>query len=571
MSEPAPRPADLLPSMPSVLVVDDNTAMCVSLSAVLTNDGFIVKTAENGDVAQQILAVTAFDVVVTDISMPRISGIDLLDDIGRTHPDTSVVTITGVPSLATATKALQGGAFDFLVKPFSAEDIVRVVARAAGVARLKGEKRRLALENHAYQERLERMVDERTVALRDSEARLAGILMVAPVGIYVTLRGIIQTVNPAFTAMLGYTPDELIGQNEQLLRGPEATQDAGHDELEQAITTAGAVHSTITMRHKDGGTRHIHVRSAPLRGQPDEDAPITFVALDMTDQLRFQAERDQTRTALYLAQKMDAIGRLASGIAHEINTPSQYVMDNVTFIRDSLTEIRQLLMADQALRASAEVCHLPLAQVAESIAAKIDITYLLEEMPKSMSQSLEGMGRIRKIVAAMREFTHPATETKIAVDVNHLIENTLTISHSEWKYVADTELHLAENLPPVSCMPSELSQVILNLIINAGHAIADSIPAGSGSLGRITISSMLDGDWVEIRIADTGGGIPQAIQELVFEPFFTTKAIGKGTGQGLALAWTVVVDKHLGTLAFESTLGSGTTFIVRLPLNGGQQ
>jgi signal transduction histidine kinase len=281
-----------------------------------------------------------------------------------------------------------------------------------------------------------------------------------------------------------------------------------------------------------------------------------------------QAERDQTRTALHQAQKMDAIGRLAAGIAHEINTPSQYVLDNITFLRDAMSDLRQLLDADESLRTSIGVRDHPLARAVDAIAAKIDLAYLLDEIPKSMDQSLEGMDRIRRIVVAMREFSHPTAETTSPADLNHIIETSLTISKNEWKYVATVELGLSPDLPLVQCMPGEISQVILNLIVNASHAIADTIKRKDGSLGVLTISTTANGDWAEIRIGDTGAGIPMGIRDRIYEPFFTTKGIGKGTGQGLALAWAVVVEKHHGTLTFDSTVGTGTTFLIRLPIAG---
>lgn len=552
--------------MPKVLVVDDNQSICLSLAAILESNGHEIETALSGEAAKASLANASFDVVITDITMPGITGIELLADVQRANPDTCVLIMTGDPTIETATKALHGGAFDYLVKPIDPEEVKRAVDRAAGVKNLKAQKRHLEQDNLAYQHRLEQMVDERTTALRDSEARLAGILSVAPVGIYVSQGGIIREVNPAFCTMLGYTKEELLNSDEQRLYPSTEHHSRCHGERDHAITTNGVARLTVTMQHRDGGIRHIELQAAPMIGD-GEAAPLTLVAQDMTEQLRLKAEYDQSEIALRQAQKMDSIGRLAAGIAHEINTPSQYVLDNLRFMLDSFPDIQRLLSADEALRVVALTRSEPLAEAAAETANDIDIGYLTEEFPKSLRQSMEGMERIRKIVLAMKEFSHPA-ETKMSADINHLIENALTISHNEWKYVATTTLNLDSDMPPIHCFPSEMSQVLLNLIINASHAIAEALPPNSSKLGTIDITTSHTDTWAEIRMGDSGCGISHSIRERIFEPFFTTKAIGKGTGQGLALAWSVIVDKHFGTLVLESEVGVGTVFIIRLPISG---
>lgn len=552
--------------MSKVLVVDDNQSICFALATILESSGHDTETALSGEEAKAFLANASYDVVITDISMPGMSGIDLLDDVQRANPDTSVLIMTGDPTIETATKALHGGAFDYLVKPINPEDVKRAVGRAAGVKDLKAQKRQLERDNLAYQHRLEQMVEERTTALRNSEARLAGILSVAPVGIYVSQGGIIREVNPAFCTMLGFSKEELLGSDEQRLYPSTEHHHRFHGERDHAITKNGVARLTVTMQRKDGGIRHIHLQAAPMIGH-GEDAPLTLVAQDLTEQMQLQAERDQSEAALRQAQKMDAIGRLAAGIAHEINTPSQFVIDNLSFLRDSFPDLRRLLSADESLRISALTRGDPLAEAAAEIAATIDLDYLNEEIPKSLSQSMEGMERIKKIVLAMKEFSHPA-ETKMPADINHLIENALTISHNEWKYVATATPKLDRGLPQVNCVPSEISQVLLNLIVNASHAIAEALPQNSAKLGTIDITTTHAGRWAEIRIGDSGCGVAPSIRERIFEPFFTTKAIGKGTGQGLALAWSVIVEKHFGTLTFESQVGVGTVFIIRLPISG---
>jgi signal transduction histidine kinase len=167
----------------------------------------------------------------------------------------------------------------------------------------------------------------------------------------------------------------------------------------------------------------------------------------------------------------------------------------------------------------------------------------------------------------MKEFSHPGENQKQLTDINHCIESTIVVARNEWKYVAELVTDLDPDLPMILCLPGDFNQVILNMIVNASHAIADTQAGAEGGKGTITISSRRCDPWVEIRVADTGAGIPEAIRSRIFDPFFTTKKVGQGTGQGLAIAYSVVVDKHGGTLDFESQVGRGTSFIIRLPLS----
>jgi signal transduction histidine kinase len=198
---------------------------------------------------------------------------------------------------------------------------------------------------------------------------------------------------------------------------------------------------------------------------------------------------------------------------------------------------------------------------------QLDVEYLMEEVPKAIQQSLDGIERVAGIVQAMKEFSHPGTEEKTAIDLNRAIQSTITVARNEWKYVAEVVTEFDSCLPMARCLPGEFNQVILNLIINAAQAIAETAQEGDAARGTITISTRRDGEWAEIRIGDTGTGIPEAIRSRVFDPFFTTKEVGKGTGQGLAIAHSIVVDKHQGTITFDTETGKGTTFIIRLPLH----
>jgi len=269
------------------------------------------------------------------------------------------------------------------------------------------------------------------------------------------------------------------------------------------------------------------------------------------------------------SQKMEAIGQLAAGIAHEINTPTQYIGDNIRFLQASFTDLKELHAVHEKLLSAIKenAVTSDLVGEIEEKSRRNNVDFLLSEIPDAITQSLEGVDRVTHIVRAMKEFSHPGTGTKTPLDLNKAIETTLTVARNEWKYVAKVVTDFDASLPHVPCHPGEFNQVILNIVVNAAHAIAEVVGDKGKAMGTITVSTRRAGDWAEVRIKDSGAGIPEHIRDKVFVPFFTTKPVGKGTGQGLAIAHTVIVDRHQGQLTFESEMGVGTTFIIRLPLN----
>ena len=285
------------------------------------------------------------------------------------------------------------------------------------------------------------------------------------------------------------------------------------------------------------------------------------------------SRQKQMEMELTQALKLEAVGRLAAGIAHEINTPTQYVGDNIEFMQSACEALVEFLQTLSRIVEAGQKGEVPRELMAEAagLIEHAQLDFLLDEIPKALEQSLEGVSRIATIVQAMKEFSHPGVAEKTPVDLNQCIRSTATVSRNEWKYVADLEFDLDETLPQVMCLPGDFNQTILNIIVNAAHAIEDVQGGGESEKGKIVIGTRQDGEWAEIRIADTGGGIPEAIRERIFDPFFTTKEVGRGTGQGLAIARNVIADKHGGTIKMESEPGEGTVFIIRLPVNGQAQ
>ncbi len=287
--------------------------------------------------------------------------------------------------------------------------------------------------------------------------------------------------------------------------------------------------------------------------------------IDVTDQRRLESDLAQ-------AQKLESVGRLAAGVAHEINTPVQFVSDSVHFVReamDDLTEIvdkyRELRTATQDPNPNGTVVAAA-AKAAEEAEDDADLDYILENAPVALDRARDGLGRVAAIVRSMKEFAHPDRKEMAQSDLNQAIQSTLVIASNEYRYVAEVETDLG-NVPLVNCYAGEINQVVLNLIVNAAHAIGDVVK-GTPNKGKIRVATRVLGEQVEIAISDSGKGIPVDVRSRIFDPFFTTKEVGKGTGQGLAIARAVIVDKHGGTIHFETEVGRGTTFYIRLPVNG---
>ncbi len=276
---------------------------------------------------------------------------------------------------------------------------------------------------------------------------------------------------------------------------------------------------------------------------------------------RVNGESKLLAMELHQAQKLEAVGRLAAGIAHEINTPIQYIGDNARFLSDAL-EAMTLVLERQ--RRELEKVGVP-ATLAEldRLAEDVDLPYLLEQGPRAVARTLEGVQRVATIVGAMKEFAHPDQKQMVPTDLNRALAATLEVARNEYKYVANVETAFGE-VPQVTCHAGDVNQVFLNLIVNAAHAIGDVV-GRSGAKGRIRLTTEVEGQSVLVCVSDTGAGIPEGIRDKIFEPFFTTKGVGRGTGQGLAIARNVV-EKHGGTIRFETEPGKGTTFQVRLPL-----
>ncbi len=390
-------------------------------------------------------------------------------------------------------------------------------------------------------------------ALRKLEHRLAVAESSANLGLWeVDIDTGTGWANDQYFVMLGYRPNEFAIDLQTLLSMIHPDDIATALALSSDLNNVPEMRSEFRMRAKDGSYRWIHTVGRPLTDSQGR-LRMAGVHLDVT-------ERKEAELRRHAAERLESVGKLAAGVAHEINTPVQFVSDSIYFVRDGLHELLALTDRLRAL-ASRDPCN-----VSSVAALSTHLPYLVENLPKALERSLDGLKRVSEIVGSMRELSHPDRPEMSDTDVNHVVQSALVIARSEYKYVANVRTDLMP-LPHVRCHAGELTQVILNLVINASHAIAELV-GDSGRKGTIEISSRHEGDSIRITISDTGAGIPDTIRHRVFEPFFTTKDVGRGTGQGLAISHNIIVQRHGGSLDFESVVGKGTAFHLCLPCAG---
>ena len=405
-------------------------------------------------------------------------------------------------------------------------------------------------------------------ALADERAQLAQIVETVP--FEVALKGRdhrFVSCNTAFARRAGLdSPDDIVGLRSTELAGDRAS--ARFQERDEELMSSGEelLHEQIMFTDADGQPRQADLSRVPVRGADGAVTGLLILAIDTTDRVKLESQ-------LADASKMEAIGQLASGVAHEINTPIQFVGDNIGFVGSTFEDLLPVLAKAEALAkavaagdASEDAATALLAMIDEA-----DLEFALEEIPGAIEQSAEGIDRVTKIVRGLKEFAHPGGDESEPSDVNHIIQSTVAVASNEWKYVADVQFDLAPDMPPVTCMPAKLAQALLVIVVNAAQAISEANDGGSCGRGRIDIATRADGNICEIRIVDDGPGMSDEVRDRIFEPFFTTKGVGVGSGQGLPIAQRIIITDHNGTLDVRSEVGAGTTFVIQVPIEPEEQ
>lgn len=531
-----------------ILAVDDEGPLRRLVARMLEQSGYNCVTASSCKEARDILKTRPFDLVLVDLKMPDESGLSLIQHVKENHPETARVMLTATTDPDLAREIMDVGVYGYIIKPVTRDMLIITVENAL-------RHHFLAIQMKAYKGQLEEKAWSRKEKLGVIMENLSiGVAMIGP-----DMK--LLEMNQQMRTWFPNAPREG-GDCYHLRLSPGITPACKHCPLREALFK-GKNGKGVRQLYTAEGKKDFSMLTSPVRDKAGNIIAAVELLEDVTE--RLTSEREASKR-----QKLEAVGQLASGIVHEINTPVQYVMDNMNFLQDSFTDLSDLLDEHEKLFtsiiSSGTVNVEELQKAIDEAREDADLDYLLEELPKTLEQSLEGIQRINAIVRAMKEFSHPGSDEKSLVDINVLLENAITISKNEWKYVADIETNFDKDLPQVSCLASEMNQVFLNLIVNAAHAIGSLTEQGIKGRGLITISSERLRDNVRIMIKDTGGGVPEEFREKIFEPFFTTKARGEGTGQGLAIARRVVEEKHSGTLGLLTTPGEGTMFTIELPI-----
>ncbi len=535
----------------SILIVDDSKAMQLHLKSMLEKTGYTLHIANTGEEACERAKQNLPDLILLDVMLPDMSGYDVcqqLKDDEQTY-DIPIVFVSGHTDTEERIKGLELGAVDYIGKPIEkrilltkAKTFVQLCRDARNLKKMHAQ----LLDSHTELKQFSQALDNASdsVVLTDRE-------------------GNITYYNPAFQRLAGIAP---LLSFETDIRNYFFDPNVIDQEMIRVEQGLSSTEETFLIK-TDKSKIPVTTKCSPILDQNGNPHGLLFMISDLSERKKAEADHAKLETELFHAQKLESVGQLAAGIAHEINTPVQFIGDNIRFLQGSIQDLMELQEKQNLLLEAATDKDLDttITDAVMQAAETADVEYLQEELPRAITQSLEGVERVASIVRAMKEFAHPGTTEKAAANLNEAILTTVTVARNKWKYVAELETELDENLPLVPCLVSEFNQVILNLIVNACDAISDHATE-DGKLGKINISTHSTRHSAIIKVADTGGGIPKSIQDKIFDPFFTTKEVGRGSGQGLAIARGVIVNKHNGEFKFETSPGMGTTFIIQLPL-----
>ncbi|NOX33688.1 MAG: PAS domain S-box protein [Deltaproteobacteria bacterium] len=539
-----------------ILIIEDNPVeMQLACKMFEKIKEYEIFQAKDAFFARECLKMHKIEIVLCDIGLPGESGLDLTKFIIGAYENIIVIILSASDDLHTSEKAIENGAFSYLVKPVKSSQLRISIANALKIR----EYQKLIRDQQTSLEEKIKYLELTKSELEKSEEEFRSIFENIQEGFYrSSLDGKIIMANPVALKIMGYTSFEEV-------KGFETTDFYKHpedrDKLLEKIDKYGAVLAyEVEIVRKDGDTATILVSSHKRKDHSGKVLGLEGTIVDITDRKLLEAELAQ-------AQKLESIGQLAAGIAHEINTPIQYIGDNLNFVKDAFEDLNELVKNFTGFLETAkkERPDKLLIEDMESNLEDADFEFLAQEVPVAILQSLEGVEHVRKIVKSMKEFAHPGGGEKVMVDIHKAIENTVTVAKNEWKYVADLILDFDDSLPMVSCNPGEINQVLLNMIINASHAIADVLDDRPEGKGKIIIGTKNKKNKIEISIRDTGAGIRKEARNKIFDPFFTTKKVGKGTGQGLAISYSIIVDKHKGKIFFHTEPGKGTIFTIILP------
>lgn len=500
---------------------------------------------------EAVSAGTPFAVAFVDMRMPPgWDGLKTISELWKVDPKLQVVICSAYSDYSWTQIREALGATDRLLilkKPFDNSEVLQLATALI-------EKRYVTEQAALRTSQLEALVEERTKHLHQAE-RESALLISAIDSMLVSLdqTGRVTRWTETSEALFHLSPEEAIGQKFTEL----PIQWEAPASVEQLLQQ-NSNRSEVTFCDHNDQYRIMGMSSYPIMDEGLHKGTL-LIGLDLTGHRSLELQ-------LHQAQKLESVGQLAAGVAHEINTPMQYVGDNLGFLEKKVAQLEPIIEAlQQFLTAEADSKDSALSHLNSSM-ANIKTNRFIASLLEAISDSREGVHHVSKIVTAMKEFAHPGLEEKIPVNVNRALESTITVSTNEWKYVADVITEFDESNPTVNALPVELNQVFLNILVNASHAVSDITDAGSKGKGTIVVRTEVIDGFLQVSIQDSGAGISEKNQAKIFDPFFTTKDVGKGTGQGLSIAHAVVVHQHGGRLWCESIQGAGTTFFIQIPI-----
>ncbi len=559
MSESTDYPETFLVNDTPIIVATDDEAMISTLGSILGEAGYAVHGCCDGEQCVRLARSHHPSVLLVAWELPELSGLGVCERICGSELSDLVRVILLTPDRQTdqLVAGLDAGAHDCIARSVEPAELL---ARVRAAERLLNE--REARETGLYEAQMD-LSDEGAESRRAQDLLPCIQAALDDSGDAIAIianQGTVDYINVSFGQLFHCTLDLINEEGWNSVFTDPATAET----LFGAIQSGDQWNGETQLQSRKGRQFPAELRAAPIVDDHARVAGLMLIINDIT-------ERKGLESQLLQARKLESIGQLAAGIAHEINTPTQYIGDNTRFLQQSFADLKKALGHYDALMSAAKSGQMPPEQVAdvERAVNETRLEYLCEEIPEAIDEALEGIDRVTEIVRAMKEFSHPGVAGKTETDINRAISSTITVASNEWKYVAEVTTDLDPDLPPVLCLAGEFNQVILNLLVNAAHAIADVVGDGAGGKGTILVTTRSEGDWVEIRIQDSGPGIPADLRSRIFDPFYTTKAVGKGTGQGLSVVHSVVVQKHGGEVSVESEVGAGATFIIRLPLASG--
>jgi len=524
-----------------IVIVDDESVNLLILSAVLTKAGYQVKQFESGNSAYDDIILTQPDLVLLDILMPQTDGYEICRML-KNNPvskDIPVIFISALDGGSDIAKAFLVGGADYIIKPFKKEEILFRI------------KNQLELANS--RKHLNQQIEQQQHFQHD-------LLDSIPNPVYFTdLDGRFLGCNSAFELCFDLKNEQLANKTIQDLEQENYARTAmeyfrsfHNKELELISSDNHYLSIESKIRYADG-TLHDTVTSKTVFFEPNNNQQyVIFVLTDITGLLALEEK-------LRRSQKMEAIGVLAAGIAHEINSPMQYILDNTRFLEDRFKDFLTILnnLKNISVKESVTVK----ALFSEQLEA-CDNDFFYKEIPLAINETISGITKVRNIVAALKDFSFPRNNVLTEVDINKVMESILLITTSNWKHNALIEKDFADNLPLLPCYVDELNQVFINLIVNAVDAIREK----NHRDGIIKISTSISDNFLKISVQDNGIGISHDVKDKIFEPFFTTKDVGQGTGQGLSISYDIVYNLHKGAIEVVSEVGKGTEFIVKLPM-----